>query len=173
MNACFASDDWCDSCYRPGSPAPEFALTFMPEQPLHCDSALATGNVVWHGSVLARSSRIRFVFSHLCRGSVATLPSVPAVRPRCFPRPAHCRPIGGLHAPARPGSGCYHEWRASCHWRPGRLASCLCTAGQPISLSLADWTPRRSPSVQESTSLHEKRNVDQCLAAGGMPDRDC
>jgi hypothetical protein len=31
---------------------------------------------------------------------------------------------------------------------------------------------RRHPCVQERTTRHEKRNADQCLATGGMPDRD-
>ena len=122
----------------------------------------------------ARTPEIRFVFSHFCRGSRATLPLVSALSWQFFAPRARCRPLGGLLAPPRPVSAAQGQQGPMRHWRLGcPLSRSTAATSPPTSRDFAGMWPRRSPSVQESQSLHEKRNADHCLATGGMPDRDC
>ena len=52
------------------------------------------------------------------------------------------------------------------------LATFQFVARPPSHLAGRSAIPWLNPHVQERTVSHEERNVDQCLAAGGVPDRD-
>ncbi len=105
------------------------------------------------------------------------LPGDPRRRASCGPAPAACRHAG------RPGASCARTTAA--RWlavaRPSRDSRrfgmhCLDTAPRPhLSTGRRLPTARRAwPThpVHESPITHEKRNAHQCLATGGMPDRD-
>ena len=82
-----------------------------------------------------------------------------AARAFVFPRREFCR-MSDLDVARRSGGT---RWER----RPTALA-----LRSTAAVSVPGRPARPHPCVQERMNRHEKRNADQCFAAGGMPDRD-
>jgi len=106
------------------------------------------------------------VFFHSHRG-ISALSPARAASPCLVDDPASRRPKSGTRK-SRRTSDALGDWRPrlAAPARAWPLHSASPRNSRPTD---APWA---HPSVQERTRQHEKRNAHQCLAAGGMPDRD-
>lgn len=110
-------------------------------------------------------------FSHSRRSEPIFSAAIRAPLTYSGARPRPRRLIGGFPSAQRScGAICQQRLPIAIHWR--LTLQCWRPAGAASCAASGSCRPRPQPRVQERTFRHEKRNADQCLAAGGMPDRD-
>jgi hypothetical protein len=137
----------------------EFLMHRVANKP-SSDAHLSAPGARRHGAMTShRSRRSLPVFSHSCRGQRASLSPTLAASGRRFARPdarrLTCGLATGLPLRSRPR---YRRLLSAFH----RLAT---------GTARRAHLPRPHLWVQERLLRHEERNVDQCLTAGGVPDR--
>ena len=150
-------------CRRAGSdrsrgPKPPFTAVSAGPSDLSPRFANSTPRCDVRGSFLSalRAARLSNAFSNFCRGPCAVSASIRAA----FARPRARRQKSDVAVVSR-SRDAIRGGRLPPSMHPRQAFDC-----SPV------WSPRPHPNVQESTSRHEKRNAHQCLATGGMPDRD-